>query len=77
MTIAFGPLPSRRLGHSLGINRINQATLGIWLAISAGAWVYVGASHLLPAVEREQRRYSILAMAAGVLTAVGIVVPKG
>jgi zinc and cadmium transporter len=59
------------------INRINQATLGIWLAISAGALVYVGASHLLPAVEQEQRRHSILALAAGVLVAVGIVLSKG
>jgi zinc and cadmium transporter len=59
------------------IKRINQATLGIWLAISAGALVYVGASHLLPAVEREQRRHSILALAAGVLVAVGIVLSKG
>ena len=59
------------------INNIKQATLGILLAISAGALVYVGASHLLPAVERENRRYSILAMAAGVLVAVFIVMSKG
>ncbi|MBN1135201.1 MAG: ZIP family metal transporter [Anaerolineae bacterium] len=59
------------------INRINQAALGTWLAISAGALVYVGASHLLPAVEQEQKRYSILALAAGVLVAIGIVLSKG
>jgi len=46
------------------------------LAISAGALVYVGASHLLPAVERENKKYSILAMAAGVLVAVFIVMSK-
>ena len=59
------------------INTIKQSTLGILLAISAGALVYVGASHLLPAVERENRRYSFLAMAAGVLVAVLIIISKG
>jgi zinc transporter ZupT len=59
------------------INNIEQSTLGILLAISAGALVYVGASHLLPAVERENKKYSILAMAAGVLVAVFIVMSKG
>jgi zinc transporter ZupT len=59
------------------INKIKHATLGLWLAISAGALVYVGASHLLPAVEREHKRYSILALAAGVLVALGIVLSKG
>jgi len=59
------------------INNIKQSTLGILLAISAGALVYVGASHLLPAVERENKRYSILALAAGVLVAVIIMLSKG
>jgi len=59
------------------INTIERPTLGALLAISAGALVYVGASHLLPAVEREQRRYSILALAAGVLVAVFIILSKG
>lgn len=59
------------------INTITQPTLGILLAISAGALVYVGASHLLPAVEQEQKRYSIFALAAGVLVAVGIILSKG
>jgi zinc and cadmium transporter len=59
------------------INNIKQSTLGILLAISAGALVYVGASHLLPAVERENRRYSFLALAAGVLVAVFIILSKG
>jgi len=58
------------------INTIQRSTLGILLAISAGALVYVGASHLLPAVEQEQKRYSFLALAAGVLVAVGIVLSK-
>jgi len=58
------------------IHRIEPSTLGILLAVSAGALVYVGASHLLPAVEKENKRYSILALAAGVLVAVIIVVSK-
>ena len=58
------------------INTIKRSTLGILLAISAGALVYVGASHLLPAVERENRKHSIFALAAGVLVAVFIVLAK-
>jgi zinc transporter ZupT len=59
------------------INTIKRPTLGILLAVSAGALVYVGASHLLPEVEKENKRYSILALVAGVLVAVLIVVSKG
>ena len=58
------------------INNIKRSTLGIWLAVSAGALVYVGASHLLPAVERENKKYSVLALAAGVLVAIFIVMSK-
>ncbi|MBN1483932.1 MAG: ZIP family metal transporter [Chloroflexia bacterium] len=58
------------------INEINQPTLGLLLAMSAGALVYVGASHLLPAVEKENKRYSILALIAGVLVAAVIVLSK-
>lgn len=58
------------------IHAIGQSALGAWLAISAGALVYVGASHLLPEVEKENRRYTILALVAGVLVAVGIVLSK-
>jgi zinc and cadmium transporter len=59
------------------INNINRPLLGILLAISAGALVYVGASHLLPAVEEENKEYSILTLAAGVLVAVIIILSKG
>ncbi len=55
------------------IHAIERSTLGLWLAISAGALVYVGATHLLPEVEKENRQYTILALAAGVLVAIGIV----
>ena len=59
------------------IERISDHTLGLWLALSAGALVYVGASHLLPAVEKEHSRFSILALAAGVLVALGVVLSEG
>ncbi|MBN2547749.1 MAG: ZIP family metal transporter [Anaerolineales bacterium] len=59
------------------ISRIDQATLGILLAVSAGALVYVGASHLLPAVEKENQKYSLIALGAGILIAVLIVLSKG
>jgi len=59
------------------ISNIQRSTLGALLALSAGTLVYVGASHLLPAVERENKRYSVLALAAGVLVAIIIVISKG
>jgi len=58
------------------IDRIARPTLGILLAVSAGALVYVGASHLLPEVEKENRRFSMIALAVGVLVAVAIVMSK-
>jgi len=59
------------------IKAISQPTLGMLLAFSAGALVYVGASHLLPAVEREGKKHSVLALAAGVLVAGIIILSKG
>jgi zinc and cadmium transporter len=59
------------------IQRIGRSTLGALLALSAGSLVYVGASHLLPAVEREERRFTVLSMASGILVAVIIVMSKG
>jgi zinc and cadmium transporter len=58
------------------VAQIGQSTLGILLAISAGALVYVGASHLLPAVEKENKRYTLIALLIGVLVAAIIVVSK-
>lgn len=55
------------------INQIRYPLLGILLAISAGALVYVGASHLLPAVEKENRKFSLLLLLAGILVAIFIV----
>jgi zinc and cadmium transporter len=59
------------------IEKIERSTLGTLLAFSAGALVYIGASHLLPAVERENKKYSLLSMAAGILVAIVIVLSKG
>lgn len=59
------------------IEKIERPTLGTLLAFSAGALVYVGASHLLPAVERENKRYTLLSMAVGILVAILIVISKG
>ena len=58
------------------ISRVNNITLGALLAISAGALVYVGASHLLPAVEKEQKRYTLVSLASGIIVAMIIVLAK-
>jgi zinc and cadmium transporter len=55
------------------ISRIDEQVLAALLALSAGALIYVGASHLLPAAEREPLRYNLLALGAGVLVAFGII----
>jgi zinc transporter ZupT len=59
------------------IDDIAEPTLGNLLAVSAGALVYVGASHLLPEVEKENRRYSVISLVVGVLIAAIIVMSKG
>jgi zinc and cadmium transporter len=58
------------------ISRIDKPLLGTLLALSAGALVYVGATHLLPQAEKEHRRYSLCALGAGILVAVLIVLSK-
>jgi ZIP family zinc transporter/zinc and cadmium transporter len=59
------------------IDDIAEPILALLLAVSAGALVYVGASHLLPEVEKENREYSVISLAVGVLVAVIIVFSKG
>lgn len=59
------------------ISKIDRATLGNLLAVSAGALVYVGASHLLPAVEKENRKYTLISLGVGILVAVFVVLSKG
>lgn len=58
------------------ISEIEKPTLGALLSLSAGALVYVGATHLLPRAEQEKKRYSLVALAGGVLVAVVIVASK-
>jgi zinc transporter ZupT len=59
------------------ISRIDAPLLGSMLALSAGALIYVGATHLLPQAQLEPRRYSLVALAAGLAVAIGIVLSKG
>ena len=58
------------------ISRVNNITLGALLAVSAGALVYVGASHLLPAVENEQKKYTLISLSSGIIVAIFIVFAK-
>lgn len=59
------------------ISVLDPPRLGTLLALSAGALIYVGATHLLPRAEQEDKPFSLLALAGGVLVAVIIVVSKG
>lgn len=55
------------------VAEIGDEALGALLALSAGALLYVGATHLLPQAKREPARHSILALGAGVALAAAIV----
>ena len=59
------------------ISRIDKPLLGALLAFSAGALVYVGATHLLPQAETEHKKYSLFALGAGMLVALVIIFSKG
>ncbi len=58
------------------ISKIDESLLGALLAFSAGALVYVGATHLLPQAETEHKKYSLLALGGGILVALAIVFSK-
>lgn len=58
------------------IHSIERATLGGMLAFSAGALVYVGATHLIPEMQHEKRRNTLWAMLAGIAVALVIVLTK-
>lgn len=58
------------------ISEIDKSTLGALLALSAGALVYVGATHLLPKAEQEHKKYSFVALGGGILVAIIIVLSK-
>lgn len=55
------------------VGQTSDSILGLLLALSAGALIYVGATHLLPHSEREHRRYTEFALAAGILTAIAVI----
>lgn len=59
------------------ISEIDKPMLGALLALSAGALIYVGATHLLPKAEQEDKRYSFVALGGGVLVATIITLSKG
>ena len=58
------------------VSDIDPPMLGALLSVSAGALVYVGATHLLPRAEQEHKRYSLVALAGGVAVALVIVASK-
>ena len=59
------------------VSQIQKPALSALLSLSAGALVYVGATHLLPRAEQEPRRFSLIALATGIVVALGIVLSKG
>jgi len=59
------------------ISNVDPQVLGAMLALSSGALIYVGATHLLPRAENEPRRYSLLAFLAGIVIALTIVFSSG
>lgn len=58
------------------IKEIDKSMLGSLLALSAGALIYVGATHLLPKAEQEHKKYSFVALGGGILVAILIVLSK-
>jgi zinc transporter ZupT len=58
------------------VSKIDKPILGALLAFSAGALIYVGATHLLPQAECEHKKYSLFALGAGVAVALAIVLSK-
>ncbi|MFW5714197.1 MAG: ZIP family metal transporter [Brevefilum sp.] len=55
------------------VHQIEESILGVLLAFSAGALVYVGATHLIPAMEKEERPNTLWAMFGGIAIALVIV----
>jgi len=58
------------------ISKIDKPMLGALLSLSAGALIYVGATHLLPKAEQEHKKYSFVALGGGILVAIIIVLSK-
>jgi len=59
------------------VTGLKGSALGFLLSLSAGALVYVGATHLLPEVEKEKKMSTLLAMAVGIAVAVLIIMSHG
>jgi zinc and cadmium transporter len=72
VTTPIGTLASYPL-----VSAIDRSVLGALLALSAGALIFVGATHLLPRAEAEHHRFSMVALAAGVLVAIGVGLSRG
>ena len=73
---AAATTPAGMLVSYPAVSHISRGTLGALLALSAGALVYVGATHLLPRAEQEKKKFSLVALAGGILAAVLIVLSK-
>ncbi len=58
------------------VSVIDQPTLGVLLSFSAGSLLYVGATHLLPKVETEPKKLSLIALAVGIGCAMVIIWSK-
>jgi len=58
------------------VSSLEKSALGMLLALSAGALIYVGATHLLPEAERAHKRYGLLALLSGIAVAVIIIMSK-
>ena len=58
------------------ISKTDASLLGALLSLSAGALVYVGATHLLPITEKEPRKFSLIALGAGIFVAIVIILSQ-
>jgi zinc transporter ZupT len=68
----LGTLPSYPF-----IADLEENILGMLLSLSAGALLYVGATHLLPLVQNEKKKYTLISLLIGIVVAVIIVISKG
>ena len=59
------------------IGRIGTSQLGAVLGTSAGCLIYLGATHLLPSVEKESGFMTVLSLFAGILAAILIMLLGG
>jgi zinc transporter ZupT len=59
------------------VHRIGPAAKGALLAMTSGALIYVGATHLLPKVVEARRRYTLFTLAAGVVVGAVVIAVKG